>query len=131
VLVKGRVNSVLKQFLWGSLVAFLLIIAASLLIEELPIVASTFAFLLSFVFVGSNFFVIRKIKDTEESKFYWQFFITLSARFILVLVALVLILKTIKIHQIYFTVSFIISYIFHSVIEIISINKILETDNWN
>lgn len=58
-----------------------------------------------------------------------KFYGALGVRFIVVLVALVVVLETIKIHQIYFTVSFIISYIFHSVIEMILINKLLETDN--
>ncbi len=128
-MVTGRFYSVLQQFLWGSLAVFLVILVGSLLINELPVVACVSAYLLSFVFVGSNFFVIRKIKGTDESKFYWHFFLTLVGRFVLIIVALVVILKTIKIPQIYFTVSFIISYIFHSAIEIISINKILETDN--
>ena len=129
MLVKGENSSVLIEFLRRSLWALLLIIFCSLLIQGLPIIVALSAYLLSFLFVASNFLVIQRLRGADNAKFYWQFFLSLGLRFLLVLVALVVILKAIKIHQIYFTVSFIISYIFHSVIEIILINKILETDN--
>lgn len=127
--MERRFRRILKEFLGFSLIAFLILLAGTYLTVQSYLLAAVLAYLLSFLFVSSNFFVIRKIKGSDQSKFYWQFFISIGLRFILILVALVLVLKTIKIHQIYFTVSFIISYIFHSVIEIISINKILETDN--
>lgn len=87
------------------------------------------AYLLSYLFVGSNFIAIGKIDLNDHKKFYRFFLISLAARFLFMIAALVFVLEVIKIHQIFFTVSFIISYIFHSVIEIIFINKILETDS--
>jgi len=104
-------------------------VGLSILLGQQYYLAVSVGYLLSFLFVGSNFFVIKRIKTEKSSNFITWFYISLGIRFLLVLVALVVILKTIKIHQIYFTVSFIISYIFHSVIEIILINKLLETDN--
>jgi hypothetical protein len=86
-------------------------------------------YLLSFVFVGSNLFFVQKTSSWAENRFYRFYFVSLALRFLLILIVLVVVFKTIKIHQIYFTVSFIISYILHSVIEIFSINKIFETDN--
>jgi O-antigen/teichoic acid export membrane protein len=117
------------DFLKFSLIAFLLLIAGTYFLVQSNLPAVGMAYLLSFLFVSSNFFLIRKIRGDEQSKFYRQFFITLAVRFVLIIAALVVVLTVIKIHQIYFTVSFIISYIFHSVIEIISIQKLLETDN--
>jgi len=84
---------------------------------------------LSFIFVASNFFVVRHIRKKPHKIFYRRFIISMAVRFIFVLTVLLLVLKVTKFHQIYFTVSFIISYILHSVIEIILINKILQTDN--
>ena len=117
------------KFLWNSLIAYLIIGGITFLFGQQYYLAVSVGFLLSFVFVGSNFFVVKRIKTDKSSIFFIRFYVSLGLRFFLVLVALVMILKTIKIHQIYFTVSFIISYIFHSVIEIILINKLLETDN--
>lgn len=87
------------------------------------------AYILSFIFVASNFFGIQNFRKETHKIFYRRFLIVLAVRFAFVLVMLMLILRVTKFHQIYFTVSFIISYILHSVIEIILINKILQTDN--
>lgn len=122
-------RGIVFEFLGFSLAAFLILFAGAYFTIQPYLFAVLLAYLLSFIFVGSNFFVICNIRGGDDTKFYRQFFISMALRFVLIIAALVLILKTIKIHQIYFTVSFIISYIFHSVIEIISINKILETDN--
>ncbi len=88
----------------------------------------TVSFGLTYLFVAGNFAVVRYLDVDDNKKFYRLFFISIVLRFLLVLGALVFVLKTINFHQIFFTVSFIISYIFHSVNEIIFINKILETD---
>lgn len=87
------------------------------------------AYLLSYVFVASNFLTLRKLDHSDHKKFYRLFLSSLAVRFLLMIAALIFVLEAIKIHQIFFTVSFIISYIFHSVIEIIFINQILETDS--
>lgn len=88
----------------------------------------TWAYLLSFTFTGSNFLVMRKIDLNDHSRFVKIFGISLAVRFIAVIGAILYILKTKNSHQIFFTISFIISYICHSVTEIIFLNKILETD---
>lgn len=124
-----QVQRLAHNFLLKSFFAFLFIVGITLLSDPQYYLAVSVGYLLSFIFVGSNIFVIKRIKTEKSANFITQFYISLGVRFLLVLVALVVILKAIKIHQIYFTVSFIISYIFHSVIEIILINKLLETDN--
>lgn len=87
------------------------------------------AYLLSFLFVGANFVGIKGFKRKSNTAFYKRFLITMALRFVAVVAAIIILLETIKFHQIFFTVSFIISYILHSVIEIISINQLLQTDN--
>lgn len=124
-----RVQNLAHKFLWYSLIGFLILLGIIFLLSPKYYPAVSVGFFLSFVFVGSNFFVIKQIKTEKSSNLLRRFYLSLGIRFLLVLVALVVILKTIKIHQISFTVSFIISYIFHSVIEIILITKLLETDN--
>jgi hypothetical protein len=123
------VQKLAHKFLWSSLVAFLFIVGVTFFLGQQYYPAVSTGFLLSFLFVGSNFFVIKRMKTPKSANFMSRFYLSLGVRFLLVLAALVVILKVTKIHQIYFTVSFIISYIFHSVIEIILINKLLETDN--
>lgn len=127
----------MKQKFWDAFYKFLAFSAGALffltavayfLFSE-AIVAAISAYLLSFLFTCSNFYVVSKIKEGNAERFYRQFLVSLALRFVAVIIILVVVLGTIKIHQISFTVSFIISYIFHSVIEMISINNILETDN--
>lgn len=124
-----QVQTLAHKFLGYSLIAFLILLGITSFLGREYYGAASIGFLLSFLFVGSNLFVIKRIRKEKSSNFITRFYLSLGIRFLLVLVALVMILETIKINQIYFTVSFIISYIFHSVIEIISINKLLETDN--
>jgi len=92
-------------------------------------VAILAAQLLSLLFVSSNYFVLRNIRQLSHKIFYRRFLTGLALRFLLVIAGLVIMLRVIYFHQIYFTVIFIISYILHSAIEIVSINKILQTDN--
>lgn len=124
-----KLQKIAHNFLWKSLIAFFVLMGLTLVANPQYVRAGAVGFFLSFLFVSSNFFVIKHIKGENSSTFLTRFYLLLGVRFILVLVALVLILTTTKIHQIYFTVSFIISYIFHSLIEVILINKLLETDN--
>lgn len=96
--------------------------------DALPL-ALSLGYLISFLFVGSNLLVLLRIDIENQQQYNQVFFVSLALRFMLVLAAIIFVLGATKINQIYFTVSFIISYIFHSVIEIILINKILETDS--
>ena len=107
---------------------FAIVTVGIFILAQLSIYPFLCAYLLSYIFVGSNFLVMRKIKLDDNKRFVRIFGISLAVRFLLVLAALVIGLKTINNHQIFFTVSFIISYICHSVIEIIFLNKILQTD---
>lgn len=121
-------RSYLQSFLAWSGAGLLISLAGFSWLGGEALTAALTAYLLSFVFTGSNYVVIRKINTGSDTYFYRIFLVSLALRFLLVLAALYLALKVIKFHHIYFTVSFVISYIFHSVIEIIFLNKTLETE---
>lgn len=113
-----------------AIAASLFILAGMILVVFHPVKVQIFtiAYLISFVFTGTNFLVMRKVELNDHSRFTRIFGGSLVIRFVLVIAALIFMLKVLNNHQIFFTVSFIISYICHSVTEIIFLNKILETD---
>lgn len=124
-----RFRAIVSSFLGWSFLIFAGTICYSYFWAFSQMGEVVLAYILSFIFIASNFFAIRNFQNKTHEIFYRRFLIILALRFAFVLLALVFILKVIKFHQIYFTVSFIISYILHSVIEIILISKILQTDN--
>lgn len=121
-------SSYLRNFLFYGGIGLLPVAAGFSLWGAEALVAALAAYLLSFSFTGSNYLVIKKIGTDDQKRFYRIFLVSLALRFALVLAAFIFMLKLVKIHHIYFTVSFIISYIFHSVIEIIFLHKTLETE---
>lgn len=125
----AQYKSVVLNFLGLSLGVLIIQVGIIFLSDASKVGAGLAGYVLSFVFVGSNLVVLRDFRSLSNSAFNKRFFISLGVRFVLVLAAFAVMVKTLKIHQIYFTVSFVISYICHSVIEIILINKLLETDN--
>lgn len=80
-------------------------------------------YFLGLLAVTLQFITSAVILNAQGNSFFVFLFSTLFIRFLLVLSIFVLILLTTKIDSLGFTVSFIISYIYHSVIEIILINK--------
>ena len=117
------------RFLKLGLAAFACTAALSFLVFPSHILEVIVAYLLSFLFVGSNFAVIKNIKKESQATFYRRFLMAMALRLILVLAAIAAILAATGFHQISFTVSFIISYIFHSVIQIFTIEKLLQKVN--
>jgi amino acid transporter len=61
------------------------------------------AYLLSYLFVASNFLTLRKLDHSDHKKFYRLFLISLSVRFLLMIAALIFVLEAIKIHQIFYS----------------------------
>ena len=122
----SAVQNYLARLLWigGGGIAILLLLIPVLPVES--VLGLIYGYLLSFLFVLSNFFVVKRLNMDEHGEFLKVFFASLAIRFVLVLTCFATVLALLKIDQILFTVSFIISYIFHSIIEIIFINKILE-----
>lgn len=82
--------------------------------------------MLSCVFVVSSAWVFDTFRETETDTFIKIFFFSTAIRFLLVLILFGILLGVTKIDEIYFTVSFIISYLCQSVTELIFINKILQ-----
>lgn len=66
--------------------------------------------------------VSSSINKNMDQNFLRIYFISLFVRFLIVCLLFIVIIKTTKIHEFSFTVSFIISYIFHSVNEVIFLN---------
>ncbi len=66
--------------------------------------------------------ISSSINKSADQNFLRLYFISLFVRFLIVCLLFILILTTTKIHEFSFTVSFIISYIFHSVNEVIFLN---------
>jgi hypothetical protein len=127
--VGDRLKRVQIKFAVVGIIALAIAALAAFLIMPQYSLEVISAYFLSFLFVGTNFIGIKNFERKTNTAFYKRFLTVLALRFVFVIVAIVILLKTIKFHQIYFTVSFIISYILHSVIEIISINQLLQTDN--
>jgi hypothetical protein len=91
-----------------------------------PAVAIFSGFFLSLIFIVGNAWVIDQFWDADSNTFMKVFFFSMAVRFVLVLAAMGILLGLTKIDEIYFTVSFIISYLYQSVTEMIFINKILQ-----
>lgn len=79
--------------------------------------------------VLAHLLFIRRTKNLGEADFQKLYFISIFVRFFFVCLIFVALIIFTKIDELGFTVSFIISYIFHSVIEIILLNKQLTSQN--
>lgn len=82
--------------------------------------------LLSSIFVCSSAWIFDAFREAENSLFIKVYIFSIAVRFLLILLLFGILLGTTKIDEIYFTVSFIISYLCQSVTEMIFINKILQ-----
>ncbi len=88
-------------------------------------IAAVAGTLLSALFILSSAWVLDTFYSANDTDFFHIFFFTLVLRFLGVLSLFAILLVTVKINQILFTVSFIISYLYNSVTETIFINKYL------
>ncbi|MBO6524562.1 MAG: hypothetical protein JJ971_12095 [Balneolaceae bacterium] len=82
--------------------------------------------LLSAVSIHVSAWVLEAFWEREWNVFNKVFFFSLIGRFFIVVTVLGILLATTKIDEIYFTVSFIISYLCYSITEMIFFTKILE-----
>jgi hypothetical protein len=96
------------------------------LIGERQGVAIISGAILSSIFIVSSGWVLHTFRKAENSLFMQVFFFSMVIRFVLVLLLFSILLGLTKIDKIYFTVSFIISYLCQSITEMIFINKILQ-----
>lgn len=99
--------------------------------EKSQFFAAVLAYLLSLFFVISSTLIVDKFWQSTESVFFKAFMLSIPIRFFIVLTTFALLLLLTKIDEIFFTVSFIISYLYHSITETIFINKILKKGSSN
>tara|TARA_R110000868_G_scaffold37111_4_gene131322 strand:- start:5264 stop:5635 length:372 start_codon:yes stop_codon:yes gene_type:complete len=95
----------------------------------LPIYKATGLFLGALLSTSSilvSAWILDTFWDSEWNQFNKIFFFSLIGRFITVLIIIGILLGVTKIDEIYFTVSFIISYLYNSITEMILFNKILD-----
>jgi len=115
----------IKKITKSNIVPLILALILFLFLPTDPAVAVISGFLLSAIFVFSSIWVLENFWNIDSGMFVKVFFFSMAIRFLLVLVALGILLGMTKIDEIYFTVSFIISYLYQSVMEMIFINQIL------
>lgn len=84
--------------------------------------------MLSAIFVSSSAWIFDTFKNVENRQFMQIFFFSVVVRFLLVLALFGILVGVTKIDEFYFTVSFIISYLCQSVMEMIFLNKILQKE---
>ncbi len=82
-------------------------------------------YFIAFLFVLSAAWIHNKFFKIDENRFIKLFYRSFFLRLLLVVIVLTIFLSLSKINEIYFTVSFLISYIYNSVAEMILFNKIL------
>ena len=80
------------------------------------------AYLIALVFVGGAMWVWVRFWTISSQNFIKVYYITTLIRFSMVILLLFISLSTIKFDQMFFTVNFIISYLYHSVIELLLIH---------
>lgn len=80
-------------------------------------------YLLGFLAVVLHFVMSLFTKKIDDQYFMWYFFGGLFVRFLIILGLFLLLIISGKFDHLSFTVSFLISYIFHSIIDIIQLNK--------
>ena len=116
----------IKRNLSYRLIPFSIFVVLSFVLDKDLLWSMAIGYILSFVFVFSSTFLVWKFWNKGDELFLKVYFLSLPLRFVVVLTAFGLILWLTKITQIYFTVSFIISYLFESVTELIFIHKTLQ-----
>jgi len=118
-----------KNLLKWFLIAGILPAATFVVLEEPKAMAVFTGYLLSTIFVLSSAWVVDYFGRADNRVFMKAFFLSTIIRFVFILLAFGILLSVTKIHEIFFTVSFIISYLFQSVTEMIFINKILRSSS--
>lgn len=83
----------------------------------------TTGYFLGIIAVAMHLFIVWLIRDYHKQDFIERYYLGIFIRLLLTLGLFTSFLMLTEIEQISFTLSFIISYIFHSVIDIILINK--------
>lgn len=112
-----------------SLIGMLFAIVPFFIVEEILAVSILTGYLLSSIFVVSSAWVIDFFIEAENKVFLKAFLISTGVRFIIVLAVFGILLSVTKIDEMFFTVSFLISYICQSIMEMILINQLLQNSS--
>jgi len=122
--------SLLKKNIYRTVLAGFTVLLFSLLFTEYQKAAAILiGYFLGLSAVLAHLLFIKQTKHLDVSDFQRLYFISILIRFLLICLIFVALIIFTKIDELGFTVSFIISYIFHSVIEIILLNKQLTSQN--
>jgi len=104
-------------------VCFSLFLATGILLPFIGFGGWITGYLLGFGAVASHLLMVFSMEGLPWQRFLLRYYVGLLIRFLLVLSLFILLLLATNIEQISFTLSFIISYIFHSVVDVILIHK--------
>lgn len=121
----------IKKLAKFNIVPLILALISFLFLPLNPAVALLSGFLLSAIFVFSSAWVLDNFWNADSKLFTKVFFFSMVIRFILVLASIGILLGVTKIDKIYFTVSFIISYLCQSIMEMIFFNQLLQNKSSN
>ncbi len=88
-----------------------------------------FGYLLGLLAVTSHLVNSSTLSRVGDHHFFRLFYLTMVIRFALVLILFSVFILLTKIDEIFFTLTFIISYLFHSVIDAVIVNKTYSTDS--
>ncbi len=116
----------LKKLITLDLLLLPALVVLFFLLSFLQWVGVLSGILLSAVSIHVSAWVLEVFWEREWDVFNKVFFFSLVGRFLTVVAVLGILLATTKIDEIYFTVSFIISYLCYSITEMIFFTKILE-----
>ena len=121
----------IKKLAKFNIVPLILALISPLFLPVDPAVAIICGFLLSLIFILSSAWVLDNFWNADSKLFVKVFFFSMVIRFLLVLAAMGILLGLTKIDEIYFTVSFIISYLYQSITEMIFFNQLLQNKSSN
>ncbi|MEQ9266100.1 MAG: hypothetical protein RLN81_12805 [Balneolaceae bacterium] len=121
----------LKKLLKVSVISLLFPLLGMIIFPIESMLSTLYGLILSSISILVSAWIIDHFWEKEWEVFGKVFFLSLIVRFVVVLIFFAIILKVIKIDEIYFTVSFIISYLCYSITEMIFFNKFLEKKSSN
>lgn len=124
-----KINLFKKNIYRTVITGFIVLLFILLFMNFQKAIAILTGYFLGLSAVLAHLLFINQTKHLDVSDFQRLYFISIMIRFLLICLIFVALIIFTKIDELGFTVSFIISYIFHSVIEIILLNKQLTSQN--
>jgi len=115
-----------RQFYLSLLIGFTLFLIVPVLFLGIEIIAWLTGYLLGFFGVVLHLIFSHIVDRKGDDKFLTYFYAGIFIRFLVLITLIIVLLLLTNLDEFSFTVSFIISYIFHSVNEVILLNQKLE-----